>query len=193
MKRTAALLACILSLLPLLPSAASSQGARERDFHTGLKLGGALVYNRSDVAIRRGELDDSKVGWGAGIEWVRGTLGIGLSGYTDGAVSELDASTRFVVLAEANVYAPIPSVRIAPYVGVHTGLGAYTRAYFDDPSLPSIGDRTPGSLGIQIGARWQPISLLGLDFRWRQLSESASELQDSPFQASQILLGATLF
>jgi hypothetical protein len=194
MKRTAGLLACMLTLLPLLPSATLSQVAADRDFHTGLKLGGALVYNRSDVAIRRGDLEGSKVGWGAGIEWVTGTLGIGLSGYTGLPDADVDATRmRFVVLAEANMYAPIPSVRIAPYVGVHTGLGAYTRTYFDDPTLPSIGDRTPGSLGIQIGARWKPLPLLGLDFRWRQLSESASELQDSPFQVSQILLGATLF
>jgi len=193
MKRTAGLLACMLSLWTLLPSVASSQ-ARDRDFHTGLKLGGAFVYNRSDVAIRRGDLEGSKVGWGAGIEWVRGTLGIGLSGYTGLSDVSIDATrTRFVVLGEANFYAPIRSVRVAPYVGVHTGLGAFTGAYFDDPYLPSIGDRTPGSLGIQIGARWQPLPLLGLDFRWRQLSDSASELQDSPFQASQILLGATLF
>jgi hypothetical protein len=187
--------AVLLALLALAtPGTAVTQEAPGSSFHSGLKFKGAHIYNRSSLDTEQRELTEANTGWSAGIEIVGRHIGIGLTGFTAGTISEFAVDeTTFVVLAEANYYVPIRVIRLAPYVGVHTGLGSYTSSYVDEPYLPSVSDRSPASLGLQFGARWQPIALGSIDVQWRRLSESAAQAQDRSFERSQILLGVTLF
>lgn len=158
-----------------------------------LKLRGNYVYNRASVDAQSARLNQPKQGYGAGLDVILpGGLGIGLSGYTSGRASGFESATsQVVVLGEANYFLRLP-LRITPYAGIHSSLGAFTGEYFKDPHLPGFEDDL-GGLGYQAGVRFQPFGPLGLDVQWRRLSAHAASVQHPSFQREQILLGLTLF
>lgn len=184
----------VLVILGAHPLEAQEASSGSGSFHSGLKLKGSYVYNRSSLDTEQKKLTEPSAGWNAGLEIVGESFGFGLTGFTAGEFADFQAdSTSFIVLAEVNYYAPVKVLRLAPYAGVHTGLGTYTTAYFSDPTMPKLQDRSPGSIGFQFGARWQPVSLGSVDVQWRRLSTSAAEAQGSGFERTQVLLGVTLF
>jgi len=157
----------------------------------GLKLGG--VFNSSTVEARETDLRPSDAaGWNLGLEYVLpGGLGLGVSGYTTGSPTHFDTSEgSLVVLADLNYFLRIPLLPIAPYLGLHVGLGTYRLQDVQDGVRPQVdfGDR-----GYQFGVRFQPTAIFGLDAQLRQVSGSIAGSQDSSFETRQIVLGVTLF
>jgi len=157
----------------------------------GLKVGG--VFNSSTVEERETDLRlADAAGWNLGIEYVSaGGLGLGLSGYTTGSPTHFDRDRgSFVVLADANYFLRIPLLPIAPYAGVHMGLGTYRLEDVQDGVRPRVGWRDRGH---QYGVRFQPMSILGIDAQIRRVSGSLADQQDRSFETRQVVLGVTLF
>jgi hypothetical protein len=161
----------------------------------GFALKGHYLLNSSTAdAARADGTIPSADGLGLGAEYVLpGGLGFGVSGYTAGSPKDVDyKTTEFTFVGELNYFLRLPVVPLAPYVGVHAGLGTSTG---DDVSVGdvSLGDRSRSQLGYQVGLRFQPTGLIGLDAQWRHVSTSAFEGQDGRLERNQVLLGITLF
>jgi hypothetical protein len=157
----------------------------------GLKLGG--VFNSSTVEERETDLRlADAAGWNVGLEYVLpGGIGVGVSGYTTGSPTNFDTSQgSLVLLADLNYFFRLPLLPIAPYLGLHVGLGTFQMQDVQEGARPQVdfGDR-----GYQFGVRFQPTSILGLDAQLRQVSGSIAGSQDSSFETRQIILGVTLF
>lgn len=159
----------------------------------GFALKGFYIFNSTsgEEGIRERELP-TEDGFGAGVEVVLPFgLGVGVQGYTAGETDEFDVeTTEFTVLAEANYFFRLPVIPLSPYAGVHTGLGLLSR---DGTDGLEIEDKTRNQLGWQVGVRFQPISLLGVDFQYRRMSTSSEENQGGRLDRNQYLLGVTLF
>lgn len=159
---------------------------------SGFALKGHYVYNRAAVDDARSVPAENGFGIGAEIVLPFG-IGVGVSGYSSGKVSDFDTETSSVsVLAEANYFLKLPILPVAPYAGVHAGLGRYSRTDLQSSSEPELEDNA-AQLGYQAGLRFQPTSLIGVDLQYRRVSESLFREQDSRFSRNQVLLGVTLF
>ena len=173
----------------LLGGSAASLNAQQ-----GFALKGHLLFNKStaDEANDPRDVPDED-GFGIGAELVLPMgIGIGLSAYTTGKASSADFETQsFGGLAEANSFLGLPVIPIAPYAGLHAGLGRYTVDDLDDPD-PEIEDSRT-ELGWQIGARLQLTRMFGIDAQYRQVSASASEEQSPDLERKQVLVGITVF
>ncbi len=180
----------ILSGLAVLALIATPAGAHAQDGFA-LKVGG--VFNSSTVEDRESDLRLSDAaGWSVGAEYVLpGGWGIGLSGYTTGSPDAFDTSQgSLVVLADLNYFFRLPLLPISPYAGLHVGLGTYTLRDVQDRVRPQVdfGDR-----GWQVGVRFQPTAILGLDAQLRRVSGSLAGEQDASFDQRQVVLGVTIF
>lgn len=178
-----------VAALALLLSAGAAPAVAQQGF--ALKL--APVFNFSTVEQRETDLRlKDAVGWSIGAEYVLpGGFGLGVSGYTAVTEQGTEASrTSFVTLAEANYFFGIPLLPVSPYAGLHTGLGVYGQDEVRDRVRPEVDF---GDIGFQIGVRFQPISLLGVDAQYRRVSGSLRGEQGGGFTTNQVLLGVTLF
>jgi hypothetical protein len=181
----------VFASLSALPAVAQQNDAAY-SFNSGIKLRGNYHINQSTAS------DKQENGFGAGLEIVGNHIGIGLYGFTQGKTSEFDKETSVVsAVLEANYFYPIERLRLAPYAGVHTGLGQFTSEYFDDPFFPKPQDSFK-DLGYQVGLRFKPIPVIGLDVQWRRSSASLVSWQDenggeNPLERNQFLVGITLF
>lgn len=158
----------------------------------GFALKGSYIYNRAAVEEAR-ELP-AVAGFSVGAEYVLPLgLGLGVAAYTGGRLSEFDRdATTATALAEANYFLRLPLLPVAPYAGVHAGLGTYTRQDLNDPEAPRIRDDVR-QYGYQLGVRVQLTRMLGLDAQYRRVSTSLQEEQDRRFSRDQLWLGLTLF
>lgn len=178
-----------LALLGLSGSPLSAQD--------GFALKGFYIFNSTtaEEGARADELP-TEDGYGLGLEMVLPFgLGLGVSGYTAGETDEFDTeTTELTVIADANYFLDLPVLPVSPYAGVHAGLGVLAREDLTDPSREiDIEDKTRSQLGFQVGVRFQPISLIGIDAQWRRMSTSASQNQDGRLERDQFLIGVTLF
>lgn len=172
----------------LLAGAAAPASAQD-----GFALKGGAVFNRSSVDDDGRNLDLSDAaGWNLGAEVVLPLgLGVGISGYTVGSPSDFDASQgSLVVLGEANYFLKLPFLPVAPYAGVHVGMGTYTLQDVENRVQPEVDF---GDLGYQFGVRFQATPMLGLDAQVRRISGSLAGQQDVDFETNQVLLSVTLF
>lgn len=87
---------------------------------------------------------------------------------------------------------PVEALRLAPYAGVHTALGTFTKDFFKDAYFPKPQDGL-GGLGYQVGVRFKPVPLIAVDAQWRRQSGFAHENQDPTMERTQVLLGVVLF
>jgi hypothetical protein len=165
---------------------------------SGFALKGGYVFNKSKIDDAREsgfESVPSPDGFSIGAEYVLPMgLGVGVTAYTEGSASNVDAeTTSFAVLGEANYFFRLPVIPIRPYAGVHAGIGRYT---IEDvqagPSTPEIKDSRT-QLGFQLGARWQVSQLVGVDAQYRHVSDRASEDQSPDLERNQFVVGITLF
>lgn len=157
----------------------------------GFALKGHFLYNSSAREGAREEVPAANgISLGAEVVLPLG-LGLGISGYAAGGGDRFfnDNGSTLTALAEANYFLKLPLIPIAPYAGVHAGLGRITSR--DTSEL--LRDRTLSQLGFQLGVRIQPISLLGFDAQYRRVSNSAAEGQSGSLERNQFLLGITLF
>lgn len=198
MRRTLLAMAALFALgtPPLtaqeITAPATDPARRPASFNSGIKLRFDFHLNRSEVNDVTDAPDDEN-GYGAGLEINGRHLGIGLYGYAGGQAQEFDSeNTPVIIVAEANYFYPIQRLWLAPFVGVHTALGRFTKDYFDDPYFPKPQDSF-NDLGYQIGLRFKPIPVLGLDAQWRRVSGYARDNQDAGLSRTQVLLGVTLF
>jgi hypothetical protein len=157
----------------------------------GFALKGSLLFNSSNVEGAETDYEDS-TGFNIGAEMVFPFgLGVGVSGYTAGSPEDFSFSEgSLVVLAEANYFINIPALPVSPYVGAHVGLGTVELGDLENTPRPEADF---GDLGFQVGVRFQPISVLGIDAQYRRVSHSLAEIQDSKFESNQFLIGITLF
>ena len=179
------LMAAALGGLSAVPAAAQS----------GFALKGHYILNSS--AAEEGRQDrqlPAADAFGIGAEFVLPFgIGVGVTGYTAGETSDLDyETTELTVLGEANYFLRLPVLPIAPYVGIHAGLGSLNRDNVTSPDF-EIEDKTRSQFGYQVGVRLQATSLIGIDAQWRRMSTSAEEGQDNALERNQVLLGVTLF
>lgn len=181
MQRTLRLLLLSATFLGAAAAPAAAQ--------SGFALKGHYIYNRS--LVDAGQRLPAATGLGLGAEVVLPFgLGLGAGAYTAGRASELDDATTVVGLVEANYFFRLP-LALSPYVGVHAGLGSYSRGdnVLDETRLRD----NRRQLGYQFGLRFQPVSVLGFDAQYRRVSEWANSAQDTRFERGQVLLGITLF
>ena len=160
---------------------------------SGFALKGSYIYNRAAVEdAQESRQIPSASGYGVGLEFVLPMgVGLGVSGYTGGKLSEFDQdASSFTVLAEANYFLKLPLLPLAPYAGVHAGLGRYSR---HDVQNPELQDDNLRQLGYQLGLRFQITPLVGLDAQYRRVSTSLQADQDRDFSRDQVLVGVTLF
>ena len=178
----------LLSLLLVLGSAGAAHAQQ------GFALKGHYIFNSATVNEERGDTLPDASGFSIGAELVLPLgIGVGVSGYTSGGVTEQDVETSsLTVLAEANYFLKLPLLPVSPYAGVHAGLGRFSKEDLNDPQAPEIED-TRTQLGFQVGLRVQLGSLLGLDAQYRRVSTSAAENQGSGLDRNQYLVGVTLF
>jgi hypothetical protein len=183
---------CVFLGLSFLPAEAqdSGMGAKSsHSFNSGIKLRGNLHFNESAMEVRAQE----EHGYGAGLEIIGNHIGVALYGFTHGKTAEFDSEQSPVnVVLEANYFLPIERIRLAPYAGIHTGLGAFTKDYFDEPFFPKPRDNFK-KLGYQVGVRLKPIPVIGLDAQWRRSSLSVAEGQHELLERNQFMVGITLF
>jgi hypothetical protein len=173
----------------LVPATAFAQA---NSFNSGIKLRGAFHVNRSDVDTKSPDFKQPEAGYGVGFEFTGNRFGLGMYGYTPGRTDEFEsATTQATVVLEANSYFPVERIRLAPYVGAHTGLGVFTKDFFSDPFFPKPLDGLK-HLGYQVGVRFKPIPLIGLDVQYRRQSQSAADLTPD-LERGQVLVGFTLF
>ena len=162
---------------------------------SGFALKGHYIVNATDAQSARGDRQIPEAdALGIGAEFVLPFgLGVGVSGYTADDVDELDReTTELTLLAEANYFINFPLLPVSPYVGVHGGLGRLSGDNISDPGL-ELQDRTRSQVGYQLGLRFQPTSIIGIDAQWRRMSTSAASGQDGSLERNQVLLGITLF
>lgn len=187
MRRAMHLLAltAVLSLAAALPTAAQS----------GFAVKGGLVFNSSDVEDDGSDVElADAAGFHIGAEYVLPLgVGVGVSGYTAGSPGDFDTSEgSLVVLGEANYFLNLPLLPISPYAGVHVGLGT-----LDLGDLESARQRRPevdfDDLGFQVGVRFQPSALIGLDAQYRRVSGKLEGEQGTEFDTNQLLIGVTVF
>ncbi|HUE95524.1 MAG TPA: hypothetical protein VMN39_02645, partial [Longimicrobiaceae bacterium] len=172
--------------------AAAPLAAQKSAFTSGIHLHGNFHFDRSTVE-RVGDVRQPEHGYGLGLELSGANLGVGLYGFALGRAASFQRdSTPIYAVLEGNYYLPIESLRLAPFVGVHTGLGVFTRDYFDDPFLPAPRDGL-GKLGYQAGVRFQPLPLVGVQAEWRQHASSVYDGIASASERRQILVGIVLF
>ncbi len=179
-----------LGLLTVGLAAAAGSPAAAQD---GFALKGGAVFNRSSVDDPARSLSLSEAaGWNLGAEVVLPLgLGVGISGYTSGSPDDFDASRgSLVVLGEANYFLKLPFLSLAPYAGVHVGMGTYSLDDVENMVRPEVDF---GDLGYQFGVRFQPSPFLGIDAQFRRVSGSIAGQQDSGFESNQVLIGLTLF
>lgn len=160
----------------------------------GFALKAHYLFNSSAINQARTDTLPASDGISVGAELVLPLgIGVGISAYMAGGVSEFDVETSsLTVLAEANYFLDLPLLPVSPYAGVHAGLGQFSREDVNDPRAPNLeDDRT--QLGFQVGVRFQPIRLLGVDAQYRRVSHSAAAGQDGSLSRSQVLIGVTLF
>ncbi|MBV9772977.1 MAG: outer membrane beta-barrel protein [Gemmatimonadetes bacterium] len=161
----------------------------------GFALKGHYIFNSSSINDRKTDTIPDANGFSIGAEMVLPMgIGVGVSGYTSTGKTDNDAAETkaFTVLGEANYFLKLPLLPVAPYAGVHAGLGRYTKDDLRDPQRPSIKDSRT-QLGYQLGVRVQLSSLLGLDAQYRRVSTSAAESQEGSLERNQYLVGVTLF
>jgi len=171
-----------------LLAAASPAAAQD-----GFALKGGALFNRSTVNEEGTGLSLSEAaGWNVGAEVVLPLgLGVGISGYTAGSPDDFDLSQgSLVVLGEANYFLKLPFLPVAPYAGVHVGLGTYTLDDVENAVRPEVDF---GDLGYQFGVRFQPTALLGIDAQFRRVSGSLAGQQDTDFESNHFLIGLTIF
>jgi hypothetical protein len=181
----------LLAGLAALVVFAGPAGAQE-----GFSLKGSLIFNRStaeQLEHDRERLRDA-AGFNVGAELVLPLgVGLGVAAYQAGNVRDFDLSEGSLnFLAEANYFMRLPLLPLAPYAGLHVGLGSYRLRDLSphDPPRPEIDF---GDLGYQLGLRFQPSARFGLDAQYRRVSGSLAGAQDSRFETRQVLLGVTLF
>ncbi len=182
-----------LGLLLLAPVSLHAQRGfkQEYDWFAGrLKIKGHHIFDRSTFAIEDGSVTEPKAGFGLGLEYVlENGIGIGVTGYTAGRVSEFDSNEATVILlAEANYFFRMQPLRLAPYIGLHTGIGTYRKG---DSSFPSLRDNI-SELGYQAGIRFQPWIYFAIDAQVRWVSDAAYRDQGPAFERTQVLLGITI-
>lgn len=179
--------------LGLLAAGLLGAGAPPAQAQDGFALKGSAVLNRSSLDDQGSQLRLSDAaGWSLGAEVVLPLgLGVGISGYTSGSPDAFDTSQgSLVVLGEANYFLRLPMLPVAPYAGVHVGLGTYT---LDEVAAGERPEVDFGDLGYQFGVRFQPTTLLGVDAQFRRISGSLAGQQDATFESNQLLIGITLF
>lgn len=166
---------------------------------SGFALTGDYVFNSSKVHDARQSGFNSVPspdGFSVGAEYVLPMgIGVGASAYSEGSATSVNAkTTSFAVIGEANYFLRLPMIPIHPYAGVSAGLGRYTiqDVTSGNATSPKVHDSRT-QLGYQVGARWQITPLLGIDGKYRHLSDSASEQQSPSLERNQFLLGITLF
>jgi opacity protein-like surface antigen len=185
------------TILLVIAAAALSAGHAQRAYaQSGFALKGHFIVNSSDASDARQnrEIPDAD-GFDVGAEFVLPIgLGIGVSGYSASQkFADSDMTAReFTVLGEANYFLRLPYIPIAPYAGIHAGLGRLSQDDVTDPDL-KLGDDSRSQLGYQFGLRFQPTSMLGVDAQWRHMSTSTAAGQSGRFERNQVLLGITLF
>jgi hypothetical protein len=185
----------LLALLAVSTSPAHAQYHRAPDpgsFNSGIKLRGNLHFTqtRADVAT---EMPRGENAYGAGLEIIGRRLGMGVYGFAPGRTEGFEAERTAVHVAlEANYFHPMERIRLAPYVGVHSGLGSFTRDYFADPHFPRPRDGRR-DLGYQAGIRFKPIPLIGLDAQWRRQSRSITVEMGEMLERDQFMVGVVLF
>jgi hypothetical protein len=192
--RAVSLLALALVTLSALPATAQQASGVDSgySFNSGIKFRGNFHFNKSR-AEGASEVPQGENGYGVGLEMIGRNIGIGLYGFAEGKTDTFDAEqTQVHAAAEVNYFVPIQRIRFAPYVGVHTGLGSFDKAYLDAPSVPKPQDGFR-ALGYQLGFRFKPIPVLGVDAQWRRQSKSIAEAQGVGLERDQILVGVTLF
>lgn len=170
-------------------------GAADLEAQQGFALKGGLVFNESEFSQATG---DSRVpdanGFSIGLEYVLpGGLGLGLTGYTTGSPDDFEISEgSLVMLAEANYFLQFPLLPVSPYLGLNAGLGTYDFEDVQDRVRPEVDF---GDVGWQIGVRFQPISLIGVDAQYRRVNGSARTAEDVSLdlESDQIVIGVTLF
>lgn len=193
MKRSILVLALLTAAAQVAapaPSAHAQSGPFS--FNSGIKIRGDFHVNRSSVKNSE-ELPEQEIGYGLGLELNGNKLGLGLYGYTAGQAQSFDSETTpVIVVAEANYFLPVEALRIAPYAGVHTALGEFTKDYLKAPHLPKPQDGLR-EIGYQVGLRFRPLPLVGLDVQWRKQSRFAQDNQDASLEATQVLVGFTVF
>ena len=162
---------------------------------SGFALKGHYIVNATEAEAAREDRsipDDNGLGLGLEVVLPFG-LGLGVSGYTADEAGELDTkSTEVMLLAEANYFVNIPLLPISPYVGLHGGLGILSGDVLDNPNI-ELQDKTRSTVGFQVGLRFQPTSIIGVDAQFRRMSTSAAAGQDESLERNQVLLGITLF
>ena len=183
-------------LLVLAATALSAVHAQRAQAQSGFALKGHFIVNSSDAsdATENREIPDAD-GFDVGAEFVLPFgLGIGVSGYSaNQKFADSDMTAReFTVLGEANYFLRLPFIPLAPYAGIHAGLGKLSQDNVTDPQL-ELGDDSRSQLGYQFGLRFQPTPMLGVDAQWRHMSTSTASGQSGRFERNQVLLGITLF
>ncbi|HET7276377.1 MAG TPA: outer membrane beta-barrel protein [Longimicrobiaceae bacterium] len=180
-----------LTLIPLAIAAAAAPASAQQ----GFALKGHYIFNESTADDASTDNIPVEDGIGAGVEYVFPFgLGVGVSAYTGEGVDEFDVETTEVtVLGEANYFLSIPILPVSPYVGVHAGVGNFDREALESNPEFELQDDSRTQLGWQIGVRFQPIPLLGIDAQYRRMSTSAAEGQDEGLERNQFLVGITLF
>lgn len=160
----------------------------------GFALKGHYILNSSAAqqAEMSQQLPDADA-FGLGAEFVLPVgLGAGITGYTAQTDMGGVENREFTVLGELNYFLQLPLLPVAPYAGVHAGLGVLDQDDVVDADL-EIQDRNRSQLGYQLGARVQLTPMLGLDAQWRRMSTSAGADQDDRLERDQVLIGVTLF
>ncbi|HET6764293.1 MAG TPA: outer membrane beta-barrel protein [Longimicrobiaceae bacterium] len=157
----------------------------------GFALKGHYLFNSSKV--KGTDSIPAHDGFSVGAEYVLPLgIGVGLSGYTTGNVTDANRrTTEYGVLAEANYFLKLPVIPVSPYVGVNAGLGHYTVNEISG-AQPELKD-SKAQLGFQVGARLQLTHLLGVDAQYRRVSQSSADSQDPHLERNQVLVGVTLF
>lgn len=161
---------------------------------SGFALKGHYIINSSaaEEAQETRQLPDADA-FGLGAEFVLPMgIGLGISGYTAQTDDEGIEYSEFTILGEANYFFKLPLLPVAPYAGIHAGLGVLDQDNVTDPDL-QIQDKNRNQLGFQLGVRVQLTQMVGLDAQWRRMSTSADEDQDDRLERNQVLLGVTVF
>lgn len=178
----------ILSTLALAFGAAGTADAQ-----SGFALKGSLLFNSSSVEAEGQNLDyEDSNGFNVGAEYVLPFgIGIGISGYTAGSPDDFNFSEgSLITLGEVNYFVNVPALPISPYIGVHTGLGTVEISEIEDTPTPEVDF---GDIGFQVGLRFQPHSMFGVDAQYRRISGSLRQAQSADFESNQFLIGVTLF
>lgn len=178
----------VLTALGLAFGAAGTAQAQ-----SGFALKGSMLFSSSSVEDEGTELDyEDSMGFNIGAEYVLPMgIGIGVAGYTAGSPDDFDFSEgSFIALGEANYFLSLPFLPVSPYVGAHVGLGTVELGDIENTPRPEVDF---GDLGFQVGVRFQPLEMVGIDAQYRRVSGSLQAEQDPDFSSNQVLIGITLF